>query len=479
MVLSFKLMKQTLEARVLGFIRAEGLVVPGEKLVVAVSGGADSVGLLLVLVGLQRELDIRLHVAHLDHRLRGAASQADARYVAGMARRLSLPATIESRDVRAYGRGHRLSLEEAAREVRYAFLAGVADAVGAGRVAVGHTAADHVETVLMHLVRGSGLGGLRGLRPLSRLAYGGRDITIIRPLLVLTRAETAAYCRQHRLRPRSDVSNLSTGPFRNRVRLRLLPELRKYNPRIDAALARLARLAADDLDFIEEEAAQRWGEVVSEDGEAVIMDRQKLAVLPPALRRHLLRAAVASRLGGLKDVEAGHIEDLLDALEKPAGKIVGLPGGLRLTVEHDRLLLGRDANSCPFPALEGEAALLIPGRTRLPGWEVQAEIVPPVEGQKYVDSDSLTAWLDFGRTGDKLTVRARRPGERLQPLGLGGTKELTEFMIDARIPRAWRPRIPVVTSPEQVVWVVGWRIDERVRVTGATRRVLRLSFTRV
>ncbi len=471
-------MKNPVETRVLDFIRREGLVVPGEKLVVAVSGGADSVCLLSILLERQKELDIRLHVAHLDHRLRGRASRADAGYVAGLARRLGLPATIESRDVRSYGREHHLSLEEAAREVRYAFLAEAAAAAGAERVAVGHTADDHVETVLMHLIRGSGLGGLRGLRPLGRLAGGSRDITVIRPLLVLTREETADYCRRRRLRPRVDASNLSSAPFRNRVRLQLLPELRQYNPRIDKALTRTARLAADDLDFIEIEAAQRWQEVAHRETEAVVLDGKKLAALPPALQRHLLRLALASQRGGLKDIEAGHIEDLLDALTKPSGKIIGLPGGLRLTVEHDWLRLGKDEAPCPFPALAGEAALNIPGKTSLPGWIVQAEIVLHSDEHKLMGSAGLTASLDYDRTGDKLAVRARRPGDRFQPLGLGGTKELTEFMIDNRIPRAWRPRIPIVASPGRVVWVVGWRIDGRVRITEATRAVLRLSFTR-
>ena len=239
------------------------------------------------------------------------------------------------------------------------------------------------------------------------------------------------------------------------------------------------RLASDDLEFIEKEAARWWEEVAREEGDGVVLDRHKLAGLPPALQRHVLRMAVASRLGGLKDIEAGHIEDLLDALEKPSGKVVELPGGLRLAVEHDRLLMSRDLSSaCPLPPLEGEAALNIPGRTSLPGWEVRAEIMPRVREQKYTAPDSLAAWLDFDRAGDKLAVRARRPGDRFQPLGLGGTKELTEFMIDARIPRTWRGRIPIVASPEQVVWVVGWRLDERVRVTDATRKVLQLTFTR-
>jgi len=175
--------------KVLDYIRAEKLVSRGEKLLVAVSGGPDSVCLLHILAGLRGELGIELHVAHLDHQLRGEESAADAAYVAGLARRLIIPATIKSRDVKAYRKEHRLSLEEAAREVRFSFLAQVAGAVGAARVAVGHTADDHVETILMHLLRGSGTRGLRGLLPASRWASGAVGLTIVRPLLELGREE--------------------------------------------------------------------------------------------------------------------------------------------------------------------------------------------------------------------------------------------------------------------------------------------------
>jgi len=190
--------------RVLDYILANKLVSPGRKLLVAVSGGPDSVCLLYILMELHEQLGVGIHVAHLNHRLRGADSAADAAYVARLARRLGLPVTIGSRDVKAYSKNNRLSLEEAAREVRYSFLAEVAESVGAFRVAVGHTADDHVETVLMHLLRGSGTRGLRGLLPVSRRRSGGLDLTVIRPLLDMTRVETTAYCRARRLKPRLD-----------------------------------------------------------------------------------------------------------------------------------------------------------------------------------------------------------------------------------------------------------------------------------
>ena len=464
--------------RVLDYILTNKLVSPGDKLVVAVSGGPDSVCLLYILLELREQLGVALHVAHLNHRLRGSDSAADAAYVAGLARRLGLPATIESRDVKAYCKTNRLSLEEAAREVRYSFLAQVARSVGAARIAVGHTADDHIETVLMHLLRGSGTRGLRGLLPVNRWRSGGLDLTVIRPLLDVTRLDTAAYCRARRLRPRIDSSNLSVEPFRNRVRHFLIPELRKYNPRVDEALRRTAAIAAADLDYIDQAVDRLWPEIVREQDGGLIIDKKGLVALPPALKQHLLRRAVESVLGSLKDIEAGHIEDLLDVLEKPAGRLIGLPFGITLTVEYDRFVLAKDSVSlCPFPPLESETALNIPGLTRLPGWNIEAAVLSPSEVKFTEAKDTgFSAYFDFARTGRDLSVRSRRPGDRFQPLGMDGVKKLNRFMIDARVPRSWRRRVPVVVSPAQIVWVVGCRIDERVKVTGATSKVLRLVF---
>ncbi len=473
--------KLTLEQKVLRFIKKHRLVTGGEKLIVAVSGGPDSVCMLHILSKLKKGLDVELHVAHLNHQLRGAESDADATCVADLAHRLRIPATVESRDVRAYQSRHRLSPEEAAREVRYSFLAQVAAAVGAARVAVGHTSDDHVETILMHLLRGSGTRGLRGLLPVSRWQSADHSLVIIRPLLELTREETNAYCRKHRLAPRTDTSNLSTEPFRNRIRHHLLPELRKYNPQVAEALLRTARIAADDLDFIDEEAARLWNKLMYTEKDSVIIKKKEFLLLPATLKRHLLRVAVESLLGNLKDIEAGHIEDIIDALDKPAGKVIGLPGGLNFTIEYDRYVLAPDAVSlCPFPVLEGETELNIPGRTGIPGWDIEADVISPSAAKDADDKFSdLTACFDFDKTGNKLTVRRRHPGDRFQPLGMDRSKKLNEFMIDARIPQTWRRRIPIVCSPDQVLWAAGYRIDECAKVTRNTKQVLRLKFERI
>jgi tRNA(Ile)-lysidine synthase len=468
----------TPEQRVLRFIREQFLVMPGQKVVVAVSGGPDSVCLLHILWKLREELAIKLHVAHLNHQLRGGESDADASYVADLAQKLKIPATIASRDVKAYRARHHLSLEEAAREVRYSFLATVAAEAGAERVAVGHTADDHVETILMHLVRGSGTAGLRGLLPLNTIKTGGQELMVVRPLLELTREETAAYCRQHRLRPRTDSSNLSAALFRNKIRHELVPLLQSYNPQATEALRRTARIVVGDVDFIEKEASRRYDKVIRQEGRAIIFNKKKLLALPDALKRQILRRATCSLLGDLKDIEAKHIEDVINALEKPAGRVIGLPEGLKFTIGYDSYTLAPEsAPTCPFPTLKTEYDLHVPGRTPIPGGEITASLLSAAKTtEKYGEGNGLTAFFDFAKTGSALKLRRRAPGDRFQPLGMPGPKKLNVFMIDARIPRAWRDRIPIVTSPGQIIWVAGWRIDERVKVTRQTERILRLEY---
>ena len=470
--------QESLEQRVLHFIQEHHLVSSQSRLLVAVSGGPDSVCLLHILVKLKEELGIRLHVAHLNHQLRGAESKADAQYVSNLARRLGIPATIEQRDVKAYQKDKHISLEEAAREVRYTFLAQVAETIGASQVAVGHTMDDHIETILMHLVRGTGTRGLRGLQPHAEWQSSGNSLTIIRPLLQVSREETAGYCHGHKLMPRIDTSNLSLSPLRNRIRYQLLPLLKSYNPQVTEALLRTASIASDDLALIDKEGSQLWAEIAQRQENTIILDKERLLELPSALKRYLLRMSIERLLGNVKDIEMRHIEEIMSALTKPAGKRLSLPGGLTFSVEYNRYLIGQDrAALSPFPTLGGEFPLKLPGKTMLSGWHVDANIVNR-EQMTEKDND-FTAYFDLDKTGDKLVVRSRKPGDRFQPLGMSQPKKLGEFMIDAKIPQAWRERIPLVCSPQHIIWVVGWRIDDRAKVTEQTKHIMRLEFKRI
>ena len=285
--------------------------------------------------------------------------------------------------------------------------------------------------------------------------------------------------------PRLDTTNLSLSPLRNRIRHQLLPLLKSYNPRVAEALLRTSAITAEEIAFLDEEVGRLWAEIVQRQEGVLILDKGRFYSLHLALKQHLLRAAIEELLGSLKDIETRHIEEIIAALDKPSGKQISLPGGLVFAIEYDRYLLGAEPVSlCPFPVLEGEFALKVPGETRLPGWQVEATIVEPslikvkgIKGIGLINNDFI-AHFDLDKAGNKLKMRSRRPGDRFQPLGLGQPKKLNEFMIDAKIPRAWRGRIPVVCSQRHILWLVGYRIDERAKVTEETMKVLRLEFER-
>jgi tRNA(Ile)-lysidine synthase len=476
---------EDLKQRVLDFILREGLIPAvgntpavkrGERIVlVGVSGGPDSVCLVHVLNQLKESLGVRLHIAHLNHMLRGASSDEDARYVEQLGKSLKIPVTIEARDVDAYRKEHKLSLEEAAREVRYDFFARLAESVDAECVALGHTEDDQVETVLMHLVRGSGLGGLRGMSPITDMhSCGPGKLRVIRPLLEVTRKETEDYCSYYNLSPCIDSTNASLDYTRNRFRHELMPLLREYNSNVGAAIRRVTHSAADDLSFIENEVDRVWSDAVCVNPVGITINTEAILSLHPALQSHLLRRVICEALGDLVDIEAVHIERMMEALRKPAGRRISLPRGLKFYISYDTCLLAKDtADVCPLPELGRVRRLRIPGVTLLPGWRVQTEVVSS-EGR----ADGFKACIDMDVSGMELTVRRRCPGDRFQPLGMSNVKKLQDFMVDAKIPSTWRDRVPLVCSRGSIVWVAGWRISDSVKITESTKKVLRISFER-
>jgi len=434
--------------------------------------------MLHVLNNLRGILDIKLHVAHLDHGLRGDESAADASYVESVAAALEIPATIAKEDIAEWRQVRKISLEEAAREVRYHFLESVARQTGAKRVAVGHTQDDQVETTLMHFLRGSGIQGLRGLKAAAPLPYGAGDdgVWVIRPLLEVTRQESGNYCTLHNLLPRKDTSNDQVRFLRNRIRLELIPLLRQYNNDIDSALLRLADLAGEDADFIDEQATAICNTAVTSEGCLTCLDSGKLRGLPLALQRRVFRIMLQRANGSLKNIEAAHVDALVRLLFSDTGRSVHLPGGTVVANERNRMVMSAPGSAiCPWPALDRDYVLNVPGETKLPGWLVSATIM----GENFFkDDDMFSASFDLARIGRQLAVRGRRAGDRFQPLGLAHSRKLQDFMVDSAIPRSWRSSVPIVYSPGQVVWIVGWRIDDRVKVTTYTQDVLRLDFHR-
>ncbi|UCD08020.1 MAG: tRNA lysidine(34) synthetase TilS, partial [Dehalococcoidales bacterium] len=425
---------ESLEPRVLQFILNNSLLLDTNKLLVAVSGGPDSVCLLLVLMKLREELGIDLHIAHLNHKLRDVESDNDAEYVSKLAQKLGLSVNIEERDVEEYRSRHGGTMEEAAREVRYDFLAETAKSVKAGAVAVGHTREDNIETIIMHLVRGTGTRGLRGLKPVTQMNFRTGMVRIIRPLLEINRDETLSYCRANGYEPRIDVSNESLAPLRNRIRHQFIPLLESFNEQVGEALLRDARIAADELDFLNGVAGELWGSIVKKGRNKITIDKKGFIGLPPALQRHLLRQSIESVTGSLKDIEVRHIESIIDALNLQSGKRITLPAELQFIVEYDRFLLAHEvASLSPLPALDSEHVLNVPGQTEFSGWRVNVDVVAP---EQVKDSDNnYIAYFDHEKVGDELTVRPRKTADRFFPLGMDQPKKVGEFMIDTKIPR--------------------------------------------
>ncbi len=474
--------------RVKRTIQRHGML-SASAVVVGVSGGADSVALLHILRQLASELRLSLHAAHLNHRIRGAEADADAAFVADLARKWDVPIVVESVDVPALAKRRKLALEEAARQARYAFLLKVARQVGASAVAVAHHADDQVETVLMHLIRGAGLAGLRGILPVSdltRLRIGDREhlsggpVWLVRPLLEVTKDEILAYCRDNDLSFRFDRSNLDTTYFRNRIRYDLLPVLETYNPNIREVLRRTAAVAADDYAFFASELQKAWQQVLHDEGEGwLAFDLLEWRALPKSLQRGVLREAVRRLRQTLRDINWIHIENALEVLStKETGASATLPQGLAATIRYGRFYVADASWSPPaeVPQLDGAPiSIPVPGQTVLPNgrWLLETEILDAVPDEALQNPDPWQAWLDMDVAGRDLALRPRQPGEKFAPLGMGGRmKQVSELMINAKVPREWRTDWPLLCNARQVLWVVGLHVDQRAAVTAKTGRVL-------
>jgi len=485
------------QSEIIKFIHQHKLILPGEIVVIGVSGGADSICLLHILAKFRQKLDIRLHIAHLNHLLRGEESQNDALYVTSLANQFGIPITTEEANVSAYKKARGCSIEEASRKLRYNFLARVAGEVGANKVAIGHTKNDQVETILMHILRGSGVSGLVGIKPSAPMVYEARitlpkirknHLMVVRPLLNVTREQTLAYCHEQQLKPRIDSSNFSVSFLRNRCRLELLPLLREYNPRIDQSLIRLSKIAEEETSFLEHQACILWSKVGRQNSDAIYLNKERFHILPLALQKQLLRLAIGKVLDYVKDIESIHIEKVINLQTKPVNKVVLLPHNVVCWNGYTELAIAVIAKKSPlsFPAYtrreivplppwSGTISLRVPGETSFSGWKIVAKLLP----RQYVSHKSDNAYianLDMDRTGTKLLVRQRHRGDRFHPLGMSTSKKLQDFMVDAKIPSHWRKHIPIVCSPQQIVWVAGWRIDDRMKITENTKQILHLEF---
>lgn len=465
-------------------VETAGLV--GKRLVVAVSGGPDSLAMLYALHRIKGDLNVTLHVGHLDHQLRGDDSAADGLFVAEISERLGIACTVETVDVLGFQRERRRSLEAAAREVRYGFLARIAKQVGADAIVLGHTSDDHVETVLMHIIRGSGLQGLRGIQAVLERRIDGTDVTLFRPILNLSKQDTVDYCRALNLEPRLDESNLSVQMTRNKVRHELVPLLQRINPVFKESLIRLSRIADDAGTIIDRAVDVAWSDVAMLGEDGVVLDRSKFRELDKGTQAHIVMRALSLIRGNIQDIERGHVENSVDLITGSTGTELHLADGIRLTAEGDSVMLYRKGGhhvAAPLPGLE-TSPIRVPGMTVVGGWKITAKFVSGLPATSSAEKlpfapDGLAARFGSGVDASSIVIRTRKPGDRFQPLGMSGTKKLKDFFIDEKIPSGWRDRVPLLVTPRGIGWVVGWRIAEWAKVRDRDAECLEIRFEKI
>jgi len=444
-------------------IRKYHLLNAGDRVLVAVSGGPDSVCLLSVLQTFAKELDLTLHLAHLNHLFRGKESADDALFVADLAHKTGIPVTIEQVDVPAFCRERGLSAQAGAREVRYAFLDRVARSVNASRIATGHTATDQAETILMRLLRGAGISGLSAIPP--------KRGNIIRPLIESTREEILTYLHAAALPFVSDSSNAKPVYMRNRIRMELLPLLKGFNPRIVETLAFEAALIRDEDEAMRFCLDEKASGVFMQENATVVIKRTEFRNLLPALRRRILKKTADLCGADSSRISVVQIEQALTFMEETqTGRTMNFLPGLTIEREYDRFLVTATGAPAAF-----SRTIALAGLTAVPELGIEIEIVPGEPGTPAWDIQNYRwqAVFDYDKMGLPLTVRSRRPGDVFCPSGMGGRhKKLQDYLVDEKIPRRNRDRVPLICAGNDIVWVLGYRTDERFLPSPDSRRVM-------
>ncbi len=447
----------------------------GDAVLMGVSGGADSVALVHILAELSSGFSLRLGIAHLNHCLRGAESDRDERFVIALAERLSIPCFTAGKDAEAHRRAHRLSPEEAARELRYDFLNAVAQEKGFNRIALGHHADDNAELVLMFLLRGSGPSGLSGIPP-------SREGKYIRPLMGLSRSDILAYLMQKGADYVTDSSNSDLRYLRNRVRHQIIPHLKTHcHPHVVRTLNRISEILRDEeqwLGRITEDLFQRV--LAAEKRDSLRLSISGLAGMPIAAQRRVIRHALSHVKGNLRGITFAHAENIRRILETDEViRCLDLPDRIRVTKQGNLLCFSAEEQSLRSlgkkkPDTDSFCyTVTAPGRVDIR--ETGASLIFSVEEKlpDIRDSGNSTAFFDGEKAKFPIVIRNFQPGDCFRPLGMQGTQKLKKYFGDRKIPQDERAKCPLVLSAGRIIWVAGHRIDDSAKVTSQTEKVLK------
>ncbi len=455
----------------------------GDRVVIAISGGPDSVSLLLALNSLKKKFNINLSCAHLNHLLRGQESDKDERYVKRLADNFSMPLLVESKDAGKLAKEKKLSLEQAARELRYDFLLRAAKKMGASKIAMGHTKDDQAETLLMRLLRGAGLRGLRAIPPMRKVQD---NIFVIRPLIETSRKQITSYLKRKKIRPRLDSTNAKTAFLRNRLRHKLLPAIeRYYSPKIKDILARTANVLDADYGYLLQQQQKAFRKIAKiKTGRSISLPIEGLRRLAPSLKRGMVRLAIESIKGDLKGIDYRHWERIEDLIEEGLASF-NLPGGIKVVKKPKTVLFKKNRDRPQLYKTQQKQNwglplfLQVSGKTPVTKrLAVKSSILKAIP--KAFNGSPNIEYFDFDKIKFPLMIRYKRPSDRMKPLGMKRYKRLQDIFIDDKVKLNKRAKIPIIVDAKsRIVWVCGIRMSEDFKMDPQTKKCLRLSLIRL
>ena len=468
-----------LEEKIFQTIKKFDMLSFNDRVLIGVSGGPDSVTLLNVLLSLKKRYNLSFFIAHLDHMLRGEESDEDANFVKNLAKELGLPCEVKSCNLIEIAQKEHLTLEEAARKFRYKFYLETTKKFKANKIALGHNADDQVETILMRFLRGTGLEGLMGIPPVR-----GK---IIRPLIECSREEIEEYCKENKIEYRVDSSNKEVVYFRNKIRLELLPLLSQgYNKNIKDITLRLRNIISEVSAYLKQETELLFKEVARrENPETVIIDLKKFTSLPLVLKRRIIRKSIEVVKGNLYSISFRHNNEILKLTEHQLGeKEIYLPDNLMAKKIYGKIIIYKKRVSkdqterIPIP---WEYDILIPGKTEIKSLGLKVEIkkldFANIKSSLYFtrkkSKGEFLEFIDYNEVKPPIKLRNRRSGDKFYPLKMKGLKKVKDFFIDNKIPKSHRDLIPIlVDNKDQIIWIIGMRLDDRVKINSDTKKVL-------
>ena len=440
-----------------------------DNIVIGVSGGHDSMTLLYVLESLKDELKFNIYVAHINHGVRGSESDGDEDYVKSICKKLNIPFYSHKTNMDEYAKKHKLTSEEAGREIRYYFFRKILKELGGGKIAVAHNKNDQAETLIMRFIRGTGIDGLRGME------YKNGDI--IRPLLDIDRSYIEKYCDDNGITPRIDKTNFQPIYGRNKVRLELIPYIQKtFNKGIIDTLYRTSTIMKNDSDFLQEYTENKYSKMLEKESESKIyLNIEKFYSLHQSIKTRVVRYAIERLNGSIKGLEEKHIKDILNLVSsKVTGKKINITNNIVVKISYNNLIIEKSEK---VEDIRYNYKLDVNSTINILelGSSIKSKMTS-VSSIKIDENNDFIKYFDYDKVKNNLYIRNRIDGDRFRPIGMKGSKKLKDFFIDEKVPRDYRNTIPLVVDDEDILWIVGLRISENYKITSNTKNILVLEY---